>query len=123
MAEIEEEELNFKRNANNVTMDNLYHQSPATTNTQGEITNVTNEKRISSNILAETIKGFNGLAIQETINDSVYYNSEEGDAESNPNRNPKLATHTSYRKKRKLTDTDTTNGDSSHKLLINRLIP
>ena len=71
---------------------------------------MTNEGRISSEILSETIKGFNGLMIQSTINDSKYYDSEEVDAESDPNSNPKVATHT-------------TNRNYEHKLLINRLIP
>ena len=73
IAEMEEEALNAKRNANNVTMDTFFHRSPITTNTQGDIANVTNEERISSDILAETIKGFNGLKIQSTINNSAYY--------------------------------------------------
>ena len=42
MAETEEEERDAKRSANNVTMDNFWHQSPVTTNTQGEIANVKN---------------------------------------------------------------------------------
>ena len=46
--------------------------------------NVTNEWQISSDILAETIKGFNGLTIKSTFNDSTYCNSEEDDAESDP---------------------------------------
>ena len=119
MAETEEEECESKSNVNNVTMDTFCHQSPALTNTQGEIANVTDEKRISSNILAEAIKGFIGLTIQSTINNSEYYNSEEDETESDPNRNPKLAPHTNYRKKRKVTDTDTNNGKSLPKLLIN----
>ena len=57
MAETEEEERDAKRNANNMTMDTFFHWSPVTTNTQGEIANVTNERRISLDILAETIKG------------------------------------------------------------------
>ena len=52
-------------------------------------------------ILAETIKGFNGFTAQSTINNSAYYNSEEDDTESEPNRNPKVATYTSEVKKRK----------------------
>ena len=64
MAETEEEEREAKCNANNVTMDTFCRQYPVTTNTQGENSNVTNERRISSDILAETIKGFNGLTIQ-----------------------------------------------------------
>ena len=63
MAETEQEERDAERNANNVTMDNFCHQPPVTTNTQGEIANVTNERKISSDILKETIKGFNGLTI------------------------------------------------------------
>ena len=47
VAEMEEEELDSGHNANNVTMDTSCHQSPVTTNTQGEIANVTNERRSS----------------------------------------------------------------------------
>ena len=61
-------------------------------------------------ILAETIKGFNGLTIQSTINDSAYYDSEKDDKESDPNSNPKVGTHT-------------TNVKSPHKLFINWLTP
>ena len=63
MKETEEEECDAKCNANNVTMDTLFHQSHVTTNTQAEIANVTSERRISSEILAETINGFNELTI------------------------------------------------------------
>ena len=49
------------------------------------------------------------MTIQSTINDSAYYDSEEDDAESNPNSDPKVDTHTS-------------DGYSPHKLLINRII-
>ena len=80
MSETEEEERDAELNSNNVTMDTFFHQSPVTTNTQGEITNMTNERRISLEILAETIKGYNGLTIQSTINDSEYYDSDEDDA-------------------------------------------
>ena len=90
-------------------MDTFCNQSPVTTNTQREITNVTNERRISWDILEETIKVFNGLTLLSTINYSEYYNSEEYEAESNTNSDPKVATYTSDRKKRKVTDTDTTN--------------
>ena len=55
-------------------MDTFCHQSPVTTNTQGEIANVTNDRRSSSDILVEMIKVFNGLTIQSTINNSEYYN-------------------------------------------------
>ena len=76
MAETEDEERDAKRIASNVTMNTFFHKSTATTNTQGNIANVTNERRISSDIPAETIKGFNELTIQSTIKDSEYYDSE-----------------------------------------------
>ena len=63
MEEIEEEERDAERNTNNVTMD-TFSQYPVTTNTQGNIANVPNERRISLNIMAETIKGFKGLTIK-----------------------------------------------------------
>ena len=68
--------------ANNVTMD-TFCQSPVTTNTQGENVNTifTNERRNTLDMLAETLKG---LTLDLTINDSVYYNSDEDDAESDP---------------------------------------
>ena len=75
-------------------MDN-FCQSPVTTNTQGDIANVKNERQISSNILEEKIKGFKGLTLQSTINDSEYYNSEEDDAESDQKRDQLVATHIS----------------------------
>ena len=122
MAEMEDVERDAERNANNMTMD-TFIQSPVTTNTQRNIANLPKERQISYGILAETLKGFKGLTLQSTINNFVYYNSEEDDVESNPNRDPKVATHVSDRKKRKVTDTDTNNVNSPHKLLINRLIP
>ena len=99
------------------------NRSPVTTNTQGEIANVKNRRQISPDILAELIKVFNGFTIQSTINNSAYYDSEEDDTEIDPNKDPKVATHISDGQKRKGTDTDTTNGNSPHKLLINQLIP
>ena len=59
-------------------------QSPVTTNTPRNITNVPNERRISSDSLAETIKVFKRLTLQSTINDFVDYYSDKNDAESNP---------------------------------------
>ena len=41
--EMKEKERDAKRNNNNVTMDTLFHQSPVTINTKGEIANVTNK--------------------------------------------------------------------------------
>ena len=63
------------------------------------------------------------LMIDSTRNDSTYYDLDENDAEEDPKRNPLVATHTSDRNKIKFTDTDTTNGNSPRKLLINRLVP
>ena len=104
-------------------MDTFCHQSPVTTNTQGEIANVTNDRRSSSDILVEMIKGFNIFTIQSTINDSAYYHSEEDDAESDLNSDQKLATHTSDGKKRRVSDTDTNNIYSPHRSLINWVFP
>ena len=110
MEEREEEEHDAELNANDATIDTFCHHLPVTTDTQGEMANMKNERPISSDILAETIKGFNGLTIQSTINDSAYYDSEEDDTESDPKSDSNVATHT-------------TNGNYPHKLLINRLIP
>ena len=63
-------------------------------------------------ILAETLKGFKILTIHSTINYSAYYDSNEDDVESDPKSDPLVATHTSDGKKRKVTYTDTTNGNS-----------
>ena len=60
---------------------------------------MTNERKISLDMLAITIKGFNRLKIQSKINDSAYYNSEEEDTKSDPNSDPKVATNTSDKKK------------------------
>ena len=95
-----------------------FSQYPFTTNTQGKIANVPIERQIYSGIQAETIKVFKGLTLRLKINDSEYYHSEEDDAESDPNRNPKVATYTSDGKKRKVTDTDTTIGNYPNKSLI-----
>ena len=63
-------------------------------------------------IMEETIKGFNGLTIQSTINNSAYYNSEEDDAESDPTIDQFVDTHISDGKKSKVADTNTTNKNS-----------
>ena len=44
-----------------------------------------------------------------TIDDSGYYNSEKNSAEGDPASNPKVYTHTSDGKKRKVTDTSNRN--------------
>ena len=61
--------------------------------------------------------------LQSTINDSVYYNSEEDEVERYPKSDQLLATHNSDGKKIKVTYTITTNGNYLQKLLIIRLIP
>ena len=62
------------------------------------------------------------MTIDSKINDSAHYHLEEDDAEIDTNSNPKVATHTSYGKKIKVTDTGTINGNYPHKLLISRII-
>ena len=108
MKETEEEECDAKFNANNVNMYNFI-QSPVTINAPRRIANVPNERQISLDILAETIKGFKGLTLQSTINNTAYYHSDKNDAESDPKIYQVVATHTSDRNKIKFTDTDTTN--------------
>ena len=104
-------------------MDNIFNQSSGVTDTKGEIanvtsvhfaispsqgkiSNVTSEGRISPDILEETINGFNKLLIQSTIIYFLYDNSEKDDAESDPNSVPKVATYT-------------TNRNYPHKILTN----
>ena len=101
-------------------MDN-FCQSPVTTSTQGENAKVifTSERQNILDVLTETLKV---LTIDSTINNSACYNSDEDDAESNPERDPLVANHASDRNKRKVTDTDTTNGNSKQKLLISRTL-
>ena len=52
-------------------------QSPVTINTQRKYANMKNERRIASDIHAETMKEFKGFTIQSTISDSAHSNSEE----------------------------------------------
>ena len=63
------------------------------------------------------------MTLDSTINDSACYNSDEDDAESDQKRDSLVATHTSDRKKRKVTDADTTNINSPQKILIKRTLP
>ena len=63
------------------------------------------------------------MTFQSTINNYEHYNSEEDVAGSDPKSDPLVDTHTSDRKEGKTTDTDTTKGNSPHKLLTNREIP
>ena len=61
--------------------------------------------------------------LDSTINNSAYYNSDEDDGESDTKRDSFVSTHTSDRKKRKVTDTDTMNVNSPQKYLINPTLP
>ena len=70
VAETEEEERDAKLNTNNVITDNFI-QPPVTTNTPREKTDVANQRRISSDSLTETLKGFNILTLQSIFNDSA----------------------------------------------------
>ena len=63
------------------------------------------------------------MTLQLTIKDCAYYHSEEDDAESDPNSDPKVSTYNSDGKKIKVTDTYTTNRNYPPKVLINRLTP
>ena len=51
-------------------------QSPAM-NAQNKDASMSLERRLSSGIHAETIKNFKGCTIQSTIDNSVYYQSDE----------------------------------------------
>ena len=55
MAETKQEEKDVKRNVNNVTMDDLF-QSPVTIKAQRKDANMTNKKKIASDIHAEMMK-------------------------------------------------------------------
>ena len=119
VAEIEDEEQYSKRNANNLTTD-TFIQPPVTTNTQRDKTKVANERRISLGSLTEMLKGFNRLTLQSTINDSADDHYNKNVAKGDQKSDPLVDTHTSDGKKEKIADTDTTKGNSAHKLLTNR---
>ena len=96
-------------------MDTSCH-SPIMYNTKRVNANtlLTSERINNSDALAETLKVL-------TINDTGYYNSDKNDAAGDPAKDPKVATHTSDKKKRKVTDTS--NRNLQQKLLINRILP
>ena len=118
VAETEEEECN----ANNVNMD-TFCQYPATTNTPIEKTDVENERKISLDNLTGTLKGFNKLMLDSTLNNSADDHSNKNFTKSDPNSDLLVATHTSDENERKITNTDTTKENPQHKLLMNREIP
>ena len=74
---------------------NILCQYPVTINTQRKNANVANERQIYSDIMEEIIEVFKRLTLQSTINDYVYYNSDEDAAESDPKSDPLVDTHTS----------------------------
>ena len=63
------------------------------------------------------------MPLQSKINNSADNHSDKYDAKSDPKSDQVVATHISDGKEIKVTDTDTTKGNSPHKLLINRIIP
>ena len=77
MTETEEEERNF----NNVTTE-IFTQLPVPTNAPRKKTDVANERWIYLETVAETIKGFNKLTLQSTINDYTDDHSYKNVAES-----------------------------------------
>ena len=63
------------------------------------------------------------MTIQSTISDSAYQDLEEHDAVSDPKIDSLVSTHTSDGNERKISNTDTTNRNYPHKLILNQLIP
>ena len=114
MAETEDKERDAKRIANKVTTD-TFIQPLITTNAPREKTDITNERQISSDSLTETLKLFNRLTLQSTINNSAYDHSNKHVTKSNQKIDPLVDTNNSDRKKVKITDTDTTKGNSPQK--------
>ena len=98
-------------------------QTPVTINASREKTYVANERKISFDSPAETIKIFNKLTLQSTIHNSENDNSNKNVAKSDPKSDILAGTNSSDRKKENITDTDTTKGNFLHKLLTNREIP
>ena len=90
------------------------------TNTPREKTDVANERRISSASLTETLKLFNRLTLQSTINNYADDHSIKNVAKRHPKSDPLVDTHTCDRKKGKITDTETTKVKFPHKLWTNR---
>ena len=115
VSETEEEECN----ASNVTID-TFIQTPVTTNTPREKTDVANERQIYSESLTETLKGFNRLTLQSTINNSAFDHSNKNVTKSEPKSDQLIPTHTNDGKKRKITDADTIKVNSPQKILTNR---
>ena len=63
-------------NVNNVTIDTLV-RSPVTIHAQKKDANMTNERQISADIHAETMKECEGFFIQSTISDAAHSDYDE----------------------------------------------
>ena len=98
---IVEETEEGKLNANNVTTDTFIHP-PVTTNIPSEKTDVANERQVCSDIMTETIKLFNTLTLQSTINDSADDHLYKNVAKIDPKIDTLVDTHTSDRRKGKI---------------------
>ena len=70
-------------------------QSPVTTNTPIEKTDVANERQVYLDSPIETLKGFNRMTLQSTIKDFADDHSEKNDAGSDPKNDLVVATHSS----------------------------
>ena len=79
-----------------------FTQTPVTTNTPREKVEVANERLISLEILTETLKVFNRLMLQSTINDSTDDRSNKDVVERYPKIDTLVDTCTSDRKNGKL---------------------
>ena len=115
ISEEESDARNITSDSKNLTADTLC-QTPVRPNTQGNNENVilTIERPNISDALAEIIIG-------STINNAEYnelYSAKKKDAKGHPAIDPKVATHTSNRKKREVREIS--NGYLQHKLLSNR---
>ena len=88
-----------------------------------EKTEVANERKISLDSLIEMLKTLNRLMLQSTINDYADNHSNKNVAKSNLKNDQQVDAQTSYGKKGKIIDTDTTKGNSTQKLLMNKEIP
>ena len=72
----EEEEEEIKSHINNITIDTSF-QSPVAMNAKKKDANMSLEIRLTSGVLAKTIKNSKVCTIQSTINDSGYYESNK----------------------------------------------
>ena len=105
---------NITSDAHNVTVDTFSQKSHTQKDNENMI--LKSDKLDKSDALEEMLKGL-------TINDAEYYESDSAnanDAKGNPSSDPKIATHTSDGKKRKVMDTS--NRDLQRKLFSNRTL-